>query len=112
MINRLPDLEIDPEHPFKYDKLDRENYANILISIFNIYAPTGCVIALNGCWGAGKSTFIRMLIQHLKNNNGHPLYFNAWENDYVDDPLIAILSELQIVFPESEKLQKVFELGG
>ena len=99
--NRLPDIEISPNNPFQYDKLKREPCANTFLSILRMYSATGCVVALNGEWGSGKTTFIKMFMQKMKNEGGHPLYFNAWENDYVSDPLVALLAELKDLSPQS-----------
>ena len=110
--NRLPDIEIPKEVPFQFDKLNRRPCANIFCSLVKMYSSTGCVIALNGEWGTGKTTFVKMLIRVLENEGGHPLYFNAWENDYVSDPLIALLAELKELSPNSEKWDNVVSSGG
>ena len=112
LINRLPEIEVPEDDPFKFDKLDRKPCANTFLSLVKLYSTTGCVIALNGEWGTGKTTFVRMLFQLLKRDQGHPLYFNAWENDYVSDPLIALLSELKELAPQSNKWDDVLANGG
>lgn len=110
--NRLPEIEIPEDNPFLYDKLKREPCANTLLSILRVYSTTGCVVALSGEWGSGKTTFIRMLMQKMENEGGHPLYFNAWENDYVSDPLIALLAGLKNLSPQSSKWNDVITSGG
>lgn len=110
--NRLPEIEIPEDNPFLYDKLKREPCANTLLSILRVYSATGCVVALSGEWGSGKTTFIRMLMQKMENEGGHPLYFNAWENDYVSDPLIALLAGLKNLSPQSIKWNDVITSGG
>lgn len=109
--NRLPDIDISDNDPFANDKLDRTPCANTFLALIKMYASTGCVVALNGEWGTGKTTFVKMLIQRMKNEGAHPLYFNAWENDYVSDPLIALLAELKDVSPQSSKWNKVIASG-
>lgn len=110
--NRLPEIEIPKDNPFQYDKLNREPRANTFLSILKMYSATGCVVALSGEWGSGKTTFIRMLMQKMKKEGGHPLYFNAWENDYVSDPLIALLAGLKDLSPQSSKWNDVIASGG
>ena len=110
--NRLPEIEIPGDNPFENDKLGRTSCANVFTSLVKMYSATGCVIALNGKWGSGKTTFVKMLMQQMKNNNGHPLYFNAWENDYVEDPLVALLAELKGLSPDSSKWNEVLTKGG
>ena len=109
--SRHQDIEIPEAHPFANDALGRERYAYTFESIVSVYAETGCVIALNGEWGVGKTTFVRMMQQDMKNKGYHPLYFNAWTNDFVSDPLVALLSEIKEIFPKTEKLEKVLQTG-
>lgn len=110
--NRLPEIEVPEDNPFQYDKLKREPRANTFLSILKMYSVTGCVVALSGEWGSGKTTFIKMLMQKMVNEGGHPLYFNAWENDYVSDPLVALLAELKDLSPQSSKWNDVIANGG
>ena len=53
-----------------------------------------CVVAVDAPWGTGKTTFIKMWTQHLKNEEYPVVMFNAWENDFVDKPLVALTAEL------------------
>ena len=88
------DIVIDKENPFANCKLGREPYANILSSIVDSYAK-GFVLAINGEWGVGKTTFVKMWMQKLKNEGHKTIYFNAWENDFVSEPMVGILGELK-----------------
>jgi len=88
------DLNIDQEQPFKNCKLERIKYAHILTDMVSAY-PEGFVLAINNEWGTGKTTFVKMWKQHLENNKFKTLYFNAWENDFEKDVLIALISELE-----------------
>lgn len=106
------DIEINDQNPFKFDKLNREPFANVLTHIIDTYSDTGCVLSLNGEWGSGKTTFVRMWQQHLKNRNYKTLYFNAWKNDFLDDPLIAILGELKEEFNTNDNIKDVVANGG
>lgn len=95
MSLKLKEISI-PEggNPFKNCKLDREKYAHVLNQIIENYSD-GFVLSLNNKWGEGKTTFIRMWKIHLGNQGFKSLYFNAWEHDFNNDPLTAILSELK-----------------
>lgn len=83
---------------FKNDKLGRIKFANNLTKIADLYSRTGAVIAIDGEWGAGKTTFVNMWKQQLLDMDYKAIYFNAWECDFQDDPFIAIMSELSNVF--------------
>ncbi|EWH10362.1 KAP P-loop domain-containing protein [Cellulophaga geojensis KL-A] len=87
-------IEIEEENPFANCKLDREKYSKILTNIIQSYS-NGFVLALNNKWGAGKTTFVKMWEQDLKNNEYQTLYFNAWENDFENNPLTALMGELK-----------------
>ncbi|MGJ8643331.1 MAG: KAP family P-loop NTPase fold protein [Luteolibacter sp.] len=64
------------------------------------YVDDSLVVALNGGFGTGKSTFLRMWESDLKARRADgkfvpmPLSLNAWESDYCGDPLMAILAAL------------------
>lgn len=83
------------ENPFEGDKLHREKNIKMLTKLVStIEEPF--VLAINAGWGKGKTSFINMWKHHLENNHFQCLYFNAWENDYLDDPLISFIGEMQI----------------
>lgn len=87
------ELEIPEKEPFKLDLLDREETVKILTQLMgSISGP--CVLALDAPWGAGKTTFIRLWHQYLINNGFTVIRFNAWENDFYDDPFVALCAEL------------------
>ena len=83
----------DGSNPFINCKLDRKKYADILTNIVESYAD-GFVLAINNPWGEGKTTFVKMWRQDMINNGFQTLYYNAWENDFENDVLIALISEL------------------
>ncbi|MCQ2200681.1 MAG: KAP family NTPase [Bacteroidales bacterium] len=97
MRSRTKEIEITKEAPFANDKLDRQQYANTLTKIIQLMGDAGGVLSINGEWGTGKSTFVSMWKQELDNNNFRTIYFNAWESDFTDDPLVSLISELKIV---------------
>ncbi|MEO0045443.1 MAG: hypothetical protein RL705_634 [Bacteroidota bacterium] len=88
------EIEIDSENPFSNCKLDRQKFSNVLTGIINSYSE-GFVMAINNKWGTGKTTFIRMWEQDLKNKKYQTVYFNAWENDFENNPLVALMGELK-----------------
>ncbi len=87
-----PSIERGP-NPFKYDKLGRKASAESLTRTLSA-TPGPLVCAVDGGWGAGKTTFLKMWCQHLKNERFSTLYFSAWENDFADDALISLIGEL------------------
>lgn len=96
------ELEIQPDTPFANCKLERQQYAEVLTEIVELYSD-GFVLAINNEWGTGKTTFVKMWQQHLKNNDFKTVYFNAWENDFDNNPLVAIMSELKPLINSKNK---------
>lgn len=110
--NRHPEIEPDEQNPFGNNDLGRKQHAENFECIVSLYAKTGCVMALNGAWGTGKTTFVKMLKTDMANKGFRPLYFNAWTNDFVSDPLVALLAELKELHQDDEKYKNLVKLGG
>ena len=84
------DLEVPEEEPFLHDRLDRETPARVLTQIVSsVEGP--CVLSIDGPFGAGKSTYLRLWTQHLKNKGFPVVRLNAWETDYTGDPFPALV---------------------
>lgn len=89
------------------DKLNRKGQAlkiSEIIKRSDEYSreKEGLVIALNSPWGTGKTMFLRMWENEIKNStiensfplldsNTNVLYYNAWDNDDFDNALIPLI---------------------
>ncbi len=90
---RPQEIEVPKDNPFENDLLDRKATVEVLTRLVGeIEGPS--VIAVDAAWGNGKSTFIRIWAQHLRNKGFPVVEFNAWETDYSRDPFVALSSEL------------------
>jgi hypothetical protein len=98
------EIEVDLGNPFTNCKLDRRGYSKVLTNIINSY-PYGFVLAINNKWGTGKTTFVKMWEQDLKNQSFQTLYFNAWENDFENNPLTALMGELKTLSNSNNKAE-------
>ena len=107
------EINIPKEDPFENDKLDRKKSAKVLTRAVSAFQD-GAVIALNGAWGTGKTTFVKMWAQHLDSNGFPVIYYNAWEDDISDEPLISLLRNLNGISKNQDggKLEEVFKAGG
>ncbi|MBM9614758.1 hypothetical protein JWJ90_10730 [Desulfobulbus rhabdoformis] len=86
-------IEIYTDDPFENDLLDRENEVkNLSVLLKNLNSPA--VLAINSRWGTGKTTFIKMWESYLKGIGAQSLYFNAWETDFSEEPLVSFLGEM------------------
>ena len=94
-------IKIPEEDPFQYDLLDRKEAVETLTRL--VGANQGpCVLAVDAPWGAGKTTFLKMWAQYLRNQQFPVVEFNAWETDFSDDPFVALCAELTRGFGEGE----------
>lgn len=87
------DIEIPEDDPFENDLLGRKEPVEVLTHLIgSIEGP--CVLAVDAPWGAGKTTFLKMWSQYLRNEGFPVVEFNAWETDFTGDPFIALSGEM------------------
>lgn len=98
------------ENPFAKDLLMRKQYADVLTQIVK-HAEDGFTLSINADWGYGKTTFVKMWEAMLQSDEYKTIYFNAWESDFVADPMMALIDGLRNGFETedlpNEHLQKV-----
>ena len=83
--------------PCPEDKLGRDKeIENLSPVLLNAQAPL--VFALDAPWGGGKTTFIKLWQCFLESESKVSLYLNAWESDFSEDPLLALLSTFDTLF--------------
>lgn len=92
---------IEPGHPFKYCSTGREEAGKLLTSIVDSI-DLGGTIALTGEWGTGKTTFLRMWKQSLEDQHYPTVLLNAWETEWAEDPLIAVIACIKRVCKQEE----------
>ncbi len=86
----------------------REAQAKALADLI-VVQENPCTICLNGGWGSGKTFFLTRFTKEYckaiaKGASQHPsaIYFNAWKDDFLEDPLLSILGQIT----QSESLKK------
>ena len=86
-------IEIPEQNPFANDLLDRKEAVVTLTNIVrNIDGP--CILSIDAPWGAGKTTFLNMWEKYLETKGFAVARFNAWENDFLEDPFVALSTEI------------------
>jgi KAP family P-loop domain len=90
---------------FEDDILNRKAISNQLSELVDkIDDPI--VIALDDKWGSGKTYFLkRWVAAHQRDNGGKAItvYFDAFENDYLSDPLVSIVSAISERMPTKHR---------
>ena len=88
-----PAIPILKDDPFAHDLLERQASSELLTRIVSqIEGP--CVLAIDAPWGHGKTTFLNMWAQWLRNKSFPVVAFNAWKTDFTDQPFLALSAEL------------------
>ena len=93
MKYRVQELEVPADDPFKNDALNRKPLVEFISGLIGrLSGPF--VLALDSPWGTGKTTLVKMLQADLRQKDFLCVYFNAWQVDYVNDPLVALVSAI------------------
>lgn len=93
MMLVTPPLDVSIEDGFSNDIFNRKNFGVGLMNIIQ-QSEDALVISLDGEWGEGKTTFVKMWQGLLYQNSIHSIYIDAFTNDYTNDPFIAVASSI------------------
>ena len=105
LLLKLPESEIVSKDPWSDDALNRFEVANALTDIIH-HQSDSLVVSLNGQWGTGKTFLLKRWQKKLEEEGFHAIYFNAWEDDFCDDPLVAIIGQLSEFLEKEEVLKE------
>jgi len=123
MLKKVEKIEVTHEDIFLHDKLNRRETVELFTNLISTIEQS-FTICLDAPWGGGKTTFIEMWSKYLEEKKFVTLHFNAWENDFTNEPFISLVSEIgeqlsiknrdNITTMERYKGYKdnVFEIGG
>lgn len=109
-----PQMHVEDYDSFKNDLLNRRPFGEALCNLVE-RSDDELVIALNGKWGEGKTTFTKMWQGLLLENNIPSIYINAFDNDYIEDAFMAIACPISAFAQnniEKTEVEKVNELKG
>ena len=103
-----PEPDVNLSNPWHDDEMNRERMAEALTNLL-INQKESFIISLDGGWGTGKTFFLKRWNQQLQNDGFQSIYFNAWEDDFYDDPFVAIIGQIseqleENKIPERDKL--------
>ena len=112
MIEQTEQVEVEEipknEQPFANCAFGDERFrlARMFTNYFNrTKSDSGYVANLNGVWGTGKTFFVTEWSRLLKVEKYGVVFIDAWNSDYLDDPLSIVASE--ILQQLTEQLRKV-----
>lgn len=97
---KLPEPTISVEDVWAGDVLNRSQTAAKLTGLIRNQSDS-FVVSIHGYWGSGKTFLLRRWQKDLESKGFNAIYFNAWEDDFCDDPLLAILGQLSEHFKGS-----------
>ncbi len=97
---KLDEPVVDADYPWRDDLLKRQAVAERLTNFVAAQKPP-LSISLHGEWGTGKTFLLRRWQRDLERSGFKAIYFNAWEDDFCDDPLLAILGQMSNTFKDS-----------
>lgn len=105
---KLRPIAVPREAPLSEDLLGRGPLLEKLSS-FVRRIETPYVLAIDAPWGSGKSKLLEMWDATLEAQGVPVVRFNAWEADFAEEPLGAILAAIQRRFPRAA--EPVIERG-
>ena len=106
------------EDIYKDDMLKRDIFCKNLSTFIksNGNRDNGLTIALNGGFGSGKTTFLRLLEKELLHNEEEKegsekkkrtvIYYDCWKNSVFDEPLLPIIGAISEKLNTSKKSWK------
>jgi hypothetical protein len=100
----LPPLEIDDDEGFTAEKdlFGRKDFGDGLTRLVtNVDDPL--VIALDGQWGSGKTTFLKMWAGELRKQGFPVVFFDAFANDYMTDAFMALAGQIVTLAEKTDK---------
>ena len=109
-----PQISVGENEAFEQDVLGRSNFGQSLLNLVS-QSSDELVISLDGKWGEGKTTFIKMWQGMLNQSEIPNIYIDAFANDYIDDAFITVASaittyiEENSVNPDDEKSKEFSE---
>lgn len=103
------------------DKIGREEIVDKICGLVgSLKKDKNFCLAINGAWGSGKSFVLGLIEEKLSKKQEYIIIkYDAWENTFYSDPLIAILScvidgieeKLYLVEKTEEKVKKAVKTG-
>ncbi|MCY4079203.1 MAG: P-loop NTPase fold protein [Caldilineaceae bacterium] len=92
--------EVSSEEPWQDDLLGRKEIAERLTNLIR-KQRVPLLVGIDGKWGTGKTFLLRRWQKDLESEGFRSIYYNAWEDDFCDDPFLAVVGQLFDHFNEN-----------
>ncbi len=99
-------ITVGENEAFEQDVLGRKEFGESLLNLVSLSSDE-LVISLDGKWGEGKTTFVKMWQGLLDKEDIPNIYVNAFENDYSDDAFMAIAGAITAYVEEHKNKDEV-----
>ena len=107
---KLPESDASSDEPWKDDRLGRAEIAAELTNYIRDQRDP-FVISIDGRWGTGKTFLLERWQKDLGKDRFRAIYYNAWEDDFCDDPLLSIIGQMSEQFRDG-KFKELAEQAG
>lgn len=107
---KLAELDVSVEQPWQDDELGREQIAERLTYLIRNQQES-FVVSINGQWGTGKTFLLKRWQKNLERDQFRAIYYNAWEDDFCDDPLLSIIGQMSEQFKEGKVKELAKQVG-
>ncbi|UAT36182.1 KAP family NTPase [Escherichia fergusonii] len=98
----VPEIDCNDGFTVENDIFKRKSLSNQIENIISNCDDESLVIALNDKWGNGKTTFLKMWEAQINNDDKFKVvYFDAFKNDFQNDPFIAVASHIYSLIEDS-----------
>lgn len=95
------------DEPAAEDRLDRLKLAKALAATVE-RCETPLVVGLYGTWGTGKTSLMRIMEKELLDGgNIIPIWFDAWQHQFDENPVVALLHKMVDVLDLGEEGKKL-----
>ena len=91
------------------DLFNRKEIWNSLTNLIENSENESLVISINAQWWEWKTHFLNCWKNDLKQSSKNVIYFDAFENDYIDDPFLPITWEIIKTFSWKEEISKTIK---
>lgn len=91
------------------DLLDREEFGARLMSLVTDNSGP-LVLSLDAPWGEGKTTFLRMWQEMLREADVSTVYLNAFQHDQAEDPFVPLVATIIDTVDRDPNAKRVAEI--